>query len=398
MRLLNDSFLDRIIDESDRIMPMLNSFYAWLLALAAYGTVDFNDYTLLSTNDKGYSFYLDETDNYIIEETIDNHLRAYHPSMLGSITMDQDSFIIGILSAQGELIGGIAGAILSGSRNGVLSDKECYVDNIWVDEVYRNQGLGTLLMQQAQDYAQKCGCKLITMNNIAQADHANELFEKMGFEYFVIIPSPENLKGHAIYASMGKRLHATDRLINSKLPETFTQQGYQLYIGHPLHDVSWLSVFSEFSNFIKSRFVKIFWSDEAEKYANILNLKLKNDRASRGISEPINKFTIFITSPDKKIIGGVIGEVEVIEGFGNWLNIHDVAIDENYRKHALGRELFKQVDAYAQSKDCKYLELWTGEWQARGFYEKVGFMTIATFPRFLHAWNQEGYILRKQLE
>ncbi len=375
-------------------MPMLNSFYAWLLALAAYGTVDLNDYTLLETNDKGYSFYLDETDNFIIEETINNHFQPYHQAMLGSITMEQDPFIIGIISAKNEMIAGISGAILSGSRNGIVSDKECYVTNVWVDEAYRHQGLGTVLMQQAQDYAQKHGCKLITVNNIEQTDHAHEFFEKKGFEYFVIIPSPENLKGHAIYASMGKRLHATDRLINSKLPETFTQQGYQLYIGQPFRGVSWSNILSD----MKSRFIKTFWSDEAEKYANILDEKLKKYRIAQGTSQSVSKFTIFITTPDKKIIGGAIGEVKAIEGFGNWLEIHDVIIDENYRKHALGRELFKQVDAYAYSKECKFLALWTGEWQARGFYEKVGFTTIATFPRFLHVWNQEGYILRKQLE
>jgi len=60
--------------------------------------------------------------------------------------------------------------------------------------------------------------------------------------------------------------------------------------------------------------------------------------------------------------------------------------------------LFKQIEAYARSKNCRYLELETGEWQARGFYEKVGFTVMTTLPRSDHSWNQEWYILRKQLE
>lgn len=379
-------------------MTWLRSFYTAGLALAAYATLNFDSYTLLRTNDSGYSFYLDETDNYLIEDSINNHFDGYHQSMLGSITMEQDPFVIGVISAEGQTIGGVAGAILSGSRNGIVSEKECYVDILWVDEAYRHQGIGTLLMQQAQDYAQNRGCALITVNNVEQVDHANEFFEKMNFEYFVIIPSPEHLKNHAIYASMGKRLYATDTLINSNLSESFRLQGYQLYIGHPFHNTNRVSFFSDFSNFIKIQFTKTFWFDEAKKYINVLKEKLKNYRISQGVSQSVSKFTIFITTSDKKIIGGAIGEVENIPDFGNWLNIHDVIIDENYRKHSLGRELFKQVDEYARSKDCRFLALWTGEWQARGFYEKVGFTTIATFPRFLHVWNQEGYILRKSLE
>ena len=375
-------------------MPLLNSFYAWLLALAAYGTIDFNDYTLLETNDKGFSFYLDESDTYIIQATIDNHLVAYTQTRLGESIEDLSLFFIGIQLADDTMIAGLNGFILQGMSGEIKSEKICFVEAVWVDEAYRHQGLGTLLMQQAEDYARKQDC-LIIKTQAYQIDHANEFFEKIGFNYTVITPSPEHLKGHAVYEIMTKKLDRNNDQQGSFID--LSAKGYKMYQGYPLVQGN-LGTLPEVKTFVATRLSNLFKTDQAKQYADAINEKLTDYRKSQGASRPQNKFTIFIVSPDKQIIGGAIGEVEDIPGFGNWLNIHDVAINADYRKHQLGRELFKQIDVYAKSKNCKYEQLWTGEWQARGFYEKVGFTVVTTFPRSEHTWNQEGYRLRKQLE
>ena len=215
-----------------------------------------------------------------------------------------------------------------------------------------------------------------------------------------MIPSPKKLKGHADY-SMEKNLNKDD-FLKVELPD----KNYEMFIGHPLSADSLFSLFAwnELCNFSKVKrsvvdsITKCIWTDTAQKSVVFIQEKLKNCRKSQDAAHTENEYTIFITSPQGKIIGGTIGEIRSFSNFGNWCYIDSVAINSDYRKRQLGRELFKNIDAYARKKNCRFQQLWTYEWQARGFYEKMGFDVVATYPRSEHQWNQEGYYLRKYLE
>ena len=380
-------------------MPLLNSFYAWLLALAAYGTIDFNDYILLETNDKGFSFYLSESDNYVIEETIANHLRAHGAEHGGMEGIYGEPFVFGIKSAKGAIIAAIAGIIITGTYQGSMIDPFCFIGRIWVDEAYRHQKLGTFLIGQVQNYAHQQGCAKIQLDT-DEIDQTHNLFQKMGFEDVAIAPSPKNLPGHEYYW-MRKNIH------NNQMPViNISEKGYEMYQGHPLVDDNLWSLFQSNQLFdfhrvkrtLTDSLTSLVWTNEAQQYIEFMRKNLKKYRISQGAAHSKNEFTIFIVSPDKKIIGGAFGDVESFKNFGNFLKIHDVAIDANYRKHSLGRELFKHVDAYARSKHCKYLELGSGESEAPIFYEKVGFTREVTLPASFNPNNDAGNLLRKYLE
>ena len=371
-------------------MPILNSLYAYLLAIAAYGTIDFKNFNLLHVNEAGYSFYCDETDNSIIKLTIDNHLEAYTRTQFAQHEEFIDPFVIGVQSADGTMIAGINGLIVSGTLDGAAIETYCYLQSLWVDEAYRHQGLGTLLVQKLQDYAQHQNCKMIKIECL-EVDQSKPFFEKMGFDCTVTIPYPRNVHW------MKKMLDNVDVEEQSSTIH-LADHGYSVYMGFPLFiDIGDLCTFSQARKYLTNSVINFMWSDEAKKYADVINQKVRNYAASQGASQNESSFTIFITSPDHKIVGGAIGTIEYIPGYGKWCHICDVAIDADYRKQQLGRELFKYVDEYAQSKDCKHAELWTGQWQARGFYQKVGFNVITTIPASEHPWNQEGYTLRKLL-
>lgn len=386
-------------------MPLLNSFYAWLLALAAYGTIDFNDYRLLHTNEKGYSFYFDEsgfssTDNYIVRESMGNYLRAHNIMHLQHLAdYSHESVVFGIKSKEGVIIAGISGVIMTGTFQGSKITPLCSIRLFWVDEEYRHQGLGNFLMQQIEDYASKQGCETMLLNT-DEIYHTHNFFKKRGFSDLVITPSPKHLGGHAEY-HMQKNINQSE-IVKVELPDN----GYKVFIGHPLQADSLFGLFqwNELFNFRHIRrslidsITNFIWTDEAQGYVDFIQEKLKIYRKSQGTAHTENEYTIFITSPDKKIIGGAIGEIQSFSNFGNWCYIDDVSIDIDYRQHQLGRELFKQIDDYARSKNCRYLHVETGEWQARGFYEKVGFKVEATFPRSEYNKNQEWYVLRKYLE
>ena len=369
-------------------MPILNSFYAWLLAILTYGSIDFKDYTLLQTNDKGYSFYLDESESFIIQATIDNHLEAYTRTNLGEHEDFIDPFVIEIQSNDSLIIAGVTGIIIKGNMNGADIDTWCFVQSLWVDEAYRDQGLGSLLMAKVQDYAQHQNCKMIRTEAF-EIDQSKLFFEKMGFNCYVTLPHPRNVH------FMSKSVDGfDDNQQNSTID--LSDKGYQIYMGFPLFiNTCDLCTFSQMRKYFTNSIIHLIWSDEAKKRADAIDQKVSNYRELQGATRNESKFTIFMVSPENKIIGGAFGTIENIPGYGKWCHICDVAIDEEYRKQRLGGQLFSLIDEYAQNKNCKHSELWTGEWQARGFYEKVGYTTIVTMPRSEHAWNQEGYILRK---
>ena len=380
-------------------MSLLNSFYAWLLALAAYGTIDFNDYTLLETNDKGFSFYLSESDNFIIDESIANHMRAHTVDHGGLESIYGEPFVFGIKSAEGAIIAAIAGVIITGTYQKSAIDSLCSIGSLWVDEAYRHQGLGTFLISQVQNYARQQGCKTMQLDT-DEIDHAHDFFQKMGFDDIATIPSPKHLQGHEVYF-MRKNIHNNQMSVID-----ISDKGYEMYQGHPLVDDDLWSLFQSNQLFdfhrvkrtLTDSLASFIWTNESQQYVDFMKENLKKYRKSQGAANSENEFTIFIVSPEGKIIGGAIGEVESFKYFGNWLNILDVAIDEKYRKHSLGRELFKHVDAYAKTKSCRYLELGSGESEAPRFYEKVGFTCEMTLPGSFNPNNDPGNCLRKYLD
>lgn len=373
-------------------MPILNLVYAYILSIAAYTSVDFKKYTLLSTNESGYRFYLDESNNYIITSTINNEMGIYNKAMLGTDDVNWEPVFIGVTSADDEMIAGIHAGIVNRIPNSGQYETYCLIESVWVDEKYRHQGLASWLIENLEDYARKNDCSEIR-TKVREIDQAHTFFEKTGFDSIVITPSPENVTGHAEFY-MTKKINKNDSNKQAMMAPSFSDKGYQIYIGNPLYEGDLGTLFA-----VKKKIIaglkNLVWSDQARKFADAIDAKLEDYRKSQGESQFENDFTIFIVSPDNKIVGGAMGEIENIPNFGTWCNIEVVAINENHRKHKLGTELLGQVKQYAEKKQCKYCELWTGEWQARGFYEKVGFTTMATFPKFLHPFNQEGYILRK---
>jgi GNAT superfamily N-acetyltransferase len=49
----------------------------------------------------------------------------------------------------------------------------------WVDEEYRNTGLGKELLKAFEDWAKENNCKFMTM--VSLDDHAGHLYEKLGY-------------------------------------------------------------------------------------------------------------------------------------------------------------------------------------------------------------------------
>ena len=84
---------------------------------------------------------------------------------------------------QGALVGYCFCALKNVQSHPTLADrKELYIDDLCVDENYRNQGIGAALYRHAAAYATKIRCNAVTLNVWAFNKNALAFYQKMGME------------------------------------------------------------------------------------------------------------------------------------------------------------------------------------------------------------------------
>ena len=79
-------------------------------------------------------------------------------------------------------------------------------------------------------------------------------------------------------------------------------------------------------------------------------------------------YVIKIQAENESVIGGAFFYV-----FGNWLELEYVWIEEAYRHRGIGKRLVEKVEIVAIEEGCKKSCLNTFDFQARYFYEKLGY-------------------------
>jgi ribosomal protein S18 acetylase RimI-like enzyme len=57
-----------------------------------------------------------------------------------------------------------------------------YLDDVFVLEQYRRQGIGAKLMREALNHARKCGCVRVELGTRRDNIHARRLYERLGFQ------------------------------------------------------------------------------------------------------------------------------------------------------------------------------------------------------------------------
>ncbi|RZM14506.1 MAG: GNAT family N-acetyltransferase, partial [Pedobacter sp.] len=70
-------------------------------------------------------------------------------------------------------------------------------------------------------------------------------------------------------------------------------------------------------------------------------------------------------------VGGLWGKCAY-----DWLFVDLLAVPEEYRGENHGKALMERAEEIARANDCVGMWLDTFEFQARGFYEKLGFQVI----------------------
>ncbi len=103
------------------------------------------------------------------------------------------------------------------------------------------------------------------------------------------------------------------------------------------------------------------------------------------IEDGLHRFNLLHVEPDQHtllrifsrndqgiLIGGLLGET-----FWRWLYVADLWVREDHRHSGLGTELMRQAEAEAIRRGCAHAYLDTFDFQAPGFYTKLGYVTWA---------------------
>ena len=90
------------------------------------------------------------------------------------------------------------------------------------------------------------------------------------------------------------------------------------------------------------------------------------------------------------VIGGLTGET-----YWDWFFVDLLWVAEAHRKQKLGSELLNRAEAEAKARGCTNAYLDTFDFQARGFYEKLGYMVFGSLPKY--PGEHTRYFLTKAL-
>jgi GNAT superfamily N-acetyltransferase len=99
---------------------------------------------------------------------------------------------------------------------------------------------------------------------------------------------------------------------------------------------------------------------------------------------------IFLRDADGNVRGGIAADI-----WGGWLGIELLWVDEDLREQGYATRLMQQAEAEARAHGCRHAQVTTHSFQARPFYEKLGYRVIAELEDYPP--GHSDYLLRKAL-
>ncbi len=90
------------------------------------------------------------------------------------------------------------------------------------------------------------------------------------------------------------------------------------------------------------------------------------------------------------VVGGLWGRTAY-----DWLFVELLFVPEPLRRQGVGSDLMKRAEDEARARDCHHAWLDTFEFQARGFYERLGYACFAKLEDYPQGYSR--YFMKKAL-
>lgn len=137
---------------------------------------------------------------------------------------------------------------------------------------------------------------------------------------------------------------------------------------------------------------EIVYAEEMDKaYSAIIwDAFHKDAQEKKGLTGDLKSFSFSCIDQNKNFIAGM-------QGISLWggLYITSLFVDENHRNKKYGSLLMEKAEELARERDCNFIVLSTMDFQAKPFYEKLGYKL--EFIRHGYEKDSASYHLRKDL-
>lgn len=130
--------------------------------------------------------------------------------------------------------------------------------------------------------------------------------------------------------------------------------------------------------------------DELEEHKTFLE-DIQNQYIKKHQLEYYPNQILYVAMDDETFCGGI-----EIEEYTTFLHIHLLAVNQEYRGNKIGTNLMRFAEEYAIKHNKEFIDLSTVEFQARPFYEKLGYQV--TFTRDNYPKGYKCYNLYKKLK
>ena len=130
---------------------------------------------------------------------------------------------------------------------------------------------------------------------------------------------------------------------------------------------------------------------EADRAAILDGLVAFNEAATGLRGRDRTELAVLLRDAERRTIGGAIGT-----SFHGWLRIELLWLPEGLRGRGWGSRVMAMMETEARARRCLGVRLETASFQARGFYEKLGYKLFGTLAD--HPPGHECFWLCKQFE
>jgi len=127
--------------------------------------------------------------------------------------------------------------------------------------------------------------------------------------------------------------------------------------------------------------------DEARKALLAPLVEYNSSQAGPSLNRPI---AVLVKDGAGSVIGGLWGHT----GY-DWLFTQLLVVPASLRRQGVGREIMKMAEREALQRGCHGAWLDTFEFQARGFYERLGYECFGELPNYPHGYSR--FFMRKIL-
>ena len=239
------------------------------------------------------------------------------------VDADEEEFVLKVENENGEIIGGCIAEAYEYHWSRVL------LEELWVDEHYRHQGIGSMIIREVERIAREKDCRVVTLGTASYM--ARPFYEKHGYTVFTTL---KKANGYIDY-SLVKYL---DKDTSNYVPTNNSGTWFKVSLGN---------------------------EDDADAIQDGLD---KYDEAYEPKYENVG-FYKKLVDKDGRFAAGVIADVNK-DAYGF---VEALFVEELLKNQGLGTYLLKEVEKQAKENGASMILTNAGDWNV-DFFKKNGYL------------------------